>query len=156
MARMSSSNSPKVLGLVSMIPATSSSSTARNASTSTQPRASLGTVTTSNPARVTEAGLVPWAESGMTTLCRVSPLAPCQARMSRRPVSSPAAPAAGCKVAAAIPVISHSAASSSTRSSSQPWMQLAGAAGWTSARPGSAATASQILGLYFMVHEPNG
>ncbi len=89
---MSSSNSPKVLGLVSMIPATSSSSTACNASTSTQPRPSLGTVTTSNPARVTEAGLVPCAESGMTTLCRVAPLAPCQARMSRRPVSSPAAP----------------------------------------------------------------
>ena len=35
-------------------------------------------------------------------------------------------------------------------------MQLAGAAGWTSAKPGSAATASQILGLYFMVHEPRG
>ena len=32
----------------------------------------------------------------------------------------------------------------------------AGAAGWTPARPGSAATASQTFGLYFMVHDPSG
>ena len=129
MDRMSSSKSPNVLGLVSMIPATSSSSTAWSASTSTQPRRSLGTVTTSKPPSVTDAGLVPWAESGMITLCRVCPLASNQARMSSSPVSSPAAPAAGCRVAAAMPVISHSAASSSTRSSSHPWMQLVGSGG---------------------------
>ena len=51
---------------------------------------------------------MPWAESGMITLWRSSPWASCQARMSSRPVSSPAAPAAGCRVAAAMPVISHS------------------------------------------------
>ena len=47
MAAMSSSNSPRVLGLVSMMPATSSSSTSASAAMSTQPRSSLGTVTTS-------------------------------------------------------------------------------------------------------------
>ena len=47
MASMSSSNSPSVLGLVSMIPATSVSSTERRAARSTQPRSSLGTVTVS-------------------------------------------------------------------------------------------------------------
>ena len=76
--------------------------------------------------------------------------------MSRRPVSSPAAPAAGCRVAAAMPVISHSCSSSSTSSRSQPWVHEAGAAGWTSARPGRAATASQTLGLYFIVQDPSG
>ena len=38
---------PRVFGLVSMMPATSSSSTDRSAAMSTQPRSSLGTVTTS-------------------------------------------------------------------------------------------------------------
>ena len=123
---------------------------------STQPRSSLGTVVTSYPPKVTDAGLVPWAESGMITRWRSWPLASWKARMSRSPVSSPAAPAAGCRVAAAMPVISHSASSSSTSSSSQPWVRAAGAAGWTSASPGRAATASQTLGLYFMVHEPSG
>ena len=47
---------------------------------------------------------------------RRSPRASCQARMSSSPVSSPAAPAAGWRVAAAMPLISHSARSSSTRS----------------------------------------
>ncbi len=53
-----------------------------------------------------------------------------------------------------MPVTSHSASSSSTSSSSQPWVQLAGAAGMDVGSPGRAATASQIFGLYFMVHEP--
>ena len=55
-----------------------------------------------------------------------------------------------------MPVTSHSVSSSSTMSSNQPWVIDAGAAGWTPARPGSPATVSQILGLYFMVHEPSG
>ncbi len=99
---------------------------------------------------------MPWAESGMITLVLADPCASCQARMSSRPVSSPAAPAAGCRVAAAMPVISHSASSSSTSSPSQPWASEAGAPGCTPASPGRAATASQTLGLYFMVHDPSG
>jgi hypothetical protein len=71
-------------------------------------------------------------------------------------VSSPAAPAAGWRVAAAIPVTSQRVASTSTMSSSQPWVMDAGAAGCTPARPGSPATESHIFGLYFMVHEPSG
>ena len=35
-------------------------------------------------------------------------------------------------------------------------MSSAGAPGCTELSPGSAATASQNLGLYFMVHEPSG
>ena len=71
-------------------------------------------------------------------------------------MSSPAAPAGGWRVAAAMPVISHRARSRSTSSSSQPWMWATGAAGWTSASPGRKAASSQSLGLYFMVHEPRG
>ncbi len=78
------------------------------------------------------------------------------ARINSSPVSSPAAPAAGCNVAAAMPVTSHSASSSSTKICSQPWTSDAGAPGCTMARPGRAATVSHILGLYFMVHEPSG
>ena len=68
MDRMSSSKSPKVLGLVNMIPATSSSSTERERLDVDTAAASLGTVTTSKPPKVTDAGLVPWAESGMIDL----------------------------------------------------------------------------------------
>ena len=80
----------------------------------------------------------------------------CQARIKSSPVSSPAAPAAGCRVAAAIPVISQRISSSSTMSPSQPWASEAGAAGWTPARPGRPATVSHTFGLYFMVQEPSG
>ncbi len=92
----------------------------------------------------------------MITLWRSDPWASCHARMSSSPVSSPAAPAAGCRVAAAMPVISHRTSSSSTISASQPWVSEAGAAGWTPASPGSPATVSHTFGLYFMVHEPSG
>ncbi len=78
------------------------------------------------------------------------------ARINNNPVSSPAAPAAGCSVAAAIPVTSHNASSSSTKICNQPWLNEGGAPGCTPAKPGRPATVSQIFGLYFMVHEPNG
>ena len=55
-----------------------------------------------------------------------------------------------------MPVMVHSISSSSTSSSSQPWVQLAGAAGWTWVKPGWAAPASAAFGLYFIVHEPSG
>ena len=48
-----------------MMPATVSSQAASTASRSTLPRASLGSSTAMKPAIVAEAGLVPWAESGM-------------------------------------------------------------------------------------------
>ena len=76
--------------------------------------------------------------------------------MRSRPVNSPAAPAAGCSVAAAMPVISQRVSSNSTSTSSQPWMIEGGEPGWTSAKPGMTAAASQDFGLYFMVHDPSG
>ena len=56
-----------MLGLVSMSPATSSSTSFSSTLTSTSPRASDGTGTASNPARCTLAGFVPCEESGMMT-----------------------------------------------------------------------------------------
>ena len=73
----------------------------------------------------------------MITLAGRSPLAP-----RARPASAadrsarPPRPAGGCRVAAAMPVIAHSVSASDQSSSSQPWVQLAGAAGWTPVRPG--------------------
>ena len=62
----------------------------------------------------------------MTLVGAAAPWASCQARISSSPVSSPAAPAGGCSVAAAMPVTSHSVSSSSTSSSSQPWISDGG------------------------------
>ena len=92
----------------------------------------------------------------MITLCRSDPFDSCHALMSSSPVSSPAAPAAGWRVAACMPVISQSTSSVSTNRRSQPWMSGGGAAGWTSANPGWPATVSQNFGLYFIVHDPSG
>src|ERR1017187_348916 len=44
------------------------------------------------------AGLVPWAESGMRIFFRGSPRFSSSARINRMPVSSPCAPAPGCRV----------------------------------------------------------
>ncbi len=52
------------------------------------------------------AGLVPCAESGMRIFVRGLPCDSCHARVSRMPVNSPWAPAAGCSVIASMPVIS--------------------------------------------------
>ncbi len=70
---MFGSNSPSVLGLVSIRHATSVSAFARRSSRSTPPSGLVATFTTSKPAIVTVAGLVPWAVSGVSTLWRVSP-----------------------------------------------------------------------------------
>ena len=64
------SNSPSVLGSVIISPASSSSTDPRRASRSVLPSASEGSVTTSNPAMAADAGLVPWAESGISTFRR--------------------------------------------------------------------------------------
>ncbi len=76
-------------------------------------------------------GLVPCAESGISTLVGDRPVCWCQARIISRPVSSPAAPAGGCRVAAAIPVMRHRALVKSHRSSNHPWAYGAGVAGCT-------------------------
>ena len=78
-------------------------------------------------------------------------LASCHARISSRPVSSPAAPAGGCSVAACMPVTAHRMSPRSASSSIQPWVSAAGAAGCTSVSPGSDAASSQSFGLYFIV-----
>ena len=150
------SNRPRVLGLVIMKAATSVSSTFSSAARSTRPSGLLATVVTSNPASRTEAGLVPWAASGMTTRRRGSLRASWWARMISSPVSSPWAPAAGWKVAAASPVSWHRACSRRASSSSAPWTCSAGWAGWSRANPGRAAADSATLGLYFMVQDPSG
>ena len=150
------SNRPRVLGLVIMNAATSVSRTFSSASRSTRPSGLLATVVTSNPASRTDAGLVPWAASGMTTRRRGSLRASWWARMISSPVSSPWAPAAGWKVAAASPVSSHRACSRRASSSSAPCTCSAGWAGCSRANPGRAAAVSATFGLYFMVQDPSG
>ncbi len=67
------SNSPSVFGFVSIRQATSPSAFARRSSRSTPPSSAVSTFTTSKPAIVTVAGLVPWAVSGVSTFVRFSP-----------------------------------------------------------------------------------
>ena len=75
-SRMSFSNTPRVFGLVIITAATVPSSRAAKSPTSTVPSALLRTVTTSSPHAAADAGLVPWALSGMRTRVRwVSPRA---------------------------------------------------------------------------------
>ena len=72
--RMFGSNSPSVEGRVSMKTQVRSSTSPLRASTSTLPSESDGTVTTSSPAIAADAGLVPWALSGMSaTVLALSP-----------------------------------------------------------------------------------
>jgi hypothetical protein len=72
---MSFSKIPKVFGLVSIIPATSSDRAAFNCSKSTVPSGVDLISIISNPQMVALAGLVPWAESGTITFVRLkSPL----------------------------------------------------------------------------------
>ena len=62
-----------MLGLVIMNTAVWSLSLALKSARSTRPRASLLIVTASNPARCAEAGLVPWALSGIKHLRALLP-----------------------------------------------------------------------------------
>ncbi|MPN62109.1 hypothetical protein SDC9_209856 [bioreactor metagenome] len=139
------------------MPATVSSSAARNASTSTQPSARLLILTTVKPAMAALAGLVPWALSGTSILTRwLSPRASWYFLTQSIPYSSPCAPAAGCRVNASIPAISHSAAESCSITALQPVTACAGGSGWALAKPVSLAAASFTAGLYFMVQLPSG
>ena len=91
---------------------------------STRPLASLLIVTASKPARCAEAGLVPWALSGIRTFVRFSPLSRKKAAATSRAASSPWAPAAGCRLTACSPAISASISCSSCRMASRPWSVL--------------------------------
>ena len=104
-----------------------------------------------------EAGLVPWAESGTRILVRpASPRSRWYFFTISRAVNSPWAPAAGWKVMAPMPVISHSSSSARRRTFRQPWTVSGLWLGWTPVKPGRAASSSWSLGLYFMVQEPRG
>ena len=119
-------------------------------------RASDGTGTAWKPASATLAGFVPCAESGIRTVVRALPCSAWKARMTSSPVISPQAPAGGCSVARAMPVISHMACSSLHRSSRAPCTVSSGCRGWIRWKPGRAATVSAIFGLCFIVHDPSG
>ena len=113
--------------------------------------------TISNPANTAEAGLVPCAESGISTTWRGARRGPASAlRIISIPVSSPCAPAAGCSVTRAIPVTAISACSSSHIRASAPCTWSSGCNGWSCASPARRTTSSLIRGLYFIVHEPSG
>ena len=154
---MLGSNSPRVLGLVSMSPAVSLPAAALSASRSTPPWAFEGTDTTVKPAMAAEAGLVPWAESGTIILVRARSFRDrWYARISISPVYSPWAPAAGWKVMASMPVISFSSFSARYITSRQPWALFSSCRGWMPVKPFNAAMSSFMWGLYFMVQEPRG
>ena len=157
MVLISVSNRPSVLGLVIMMPATSSVSSGFRASTSIRPFSRDFTSTTSRPQTAAEAGFVPWALSGTITLVRLrSPRLIWYCRMSIRPVSSPCAPAQGAKVNLYMPVMAARALSISSYTLQAPSVRRAGMRGCRPAKPCRAAISSLILGLYFMVQEPSG
>jgi hypothetical protein len=81
---------------------------------------------TAYPAMAAVAGLVPCAESGIRIFLRGLPRFSSSARISRMPVSSPCAPAAGCSVTASMPVISASAASMRAITSIEPCASASG------------------------------
>ena len=86
-----------MLGLVSMIAATSGPRRFFTSSTCTQPSSRAGTGFTVKPMSAAVAGLVPCAESGTSTTLRVapSPFASMAALIAIMPQSSPWAPAFG-------------------------------------------------------------
>ena len=145
-----------VLGLVSMMAATSSSTCAASCSALTIPCSVAGNGTAVSPLSAHDAGLVPCAVSGMSTFFGLRPCALCHARIIIRPVSSPCAPAAGWSVTRSIPTISASPRSRRCISSSAPCIIRSGAYGWSRAKPARRAAHSLTFGLYFIVHEPSG
>ena len=101
------SNNPSVFGLVIINTAVSGPTFDLRSSRSTRPFSPLLMVTVSKPASAAEAGLVPCAESGASTLRRwVSPRSRKYAAATNNAVSSPCAPAAGCNDTAGSPEIS--------------------------------------------------
>jgi len=150
------SKTPSVFGLVIIRAATSSVMASATTCGSRMPLGPLLSSRTLKPLSALEAGLVPWALSGTSTVWRGLPWARCQARTIIRPVSAPWAPAAGCRGQAANPETSESIRSSRYISSSAPWTRSSGSSGCTQAKPGRRAAASADFGLYFIVQEPSG
>ena len=116
MSLIASSNTPCVLGYVTISAARlaeCSAAFALRSATSMLPFASVFTTTTCMPAITALAGLVPCADCGIRQTVRcVSPRDSWYARITSSPVYSPCEPAFGCSETAGNPVISASAASS--------------------------------------------
>ena len=148
---------PSVLGLVSIMAATSSFISSFSSFISTRPWLSDFMVRTLvNPAMRALAGLVPWAESGTKIVLRVRPFIWWYFWMSINPTSSPCAPAAGCKVMPEKPLSSSRYSCKSYISSNAPCADASGCSGCSAANCSSAATCSLIFGLYFIVQLPSG
>ncbi len=145
-----------MLGLVSMIAATSGPSLALKTSRSTRPCALAGKVSTVKPSAAAVAGLVPWADSGAKTFVRCSPRASNAALIAAMPQNSPCAPAA-CDIATAgMPVKVFSQKASRSINSNAPCTVDSGCSGCKSASAGSRASFSLRRGLCFIVQEPSG
>ena len=100
------------------------------------------------PAIDAVAGFVPWLLSGTRTSSRwPSPRSRWYARIIRIPVSSPWAPAAGCRVTARMPEISARAASSSQSNWSVPCATSSGASGWSDGEAGQPGGPLVELGI---------
>ena len=106
--------------------------------------------------RAAVAGLVPWADSGTSTVFRLSPRASSAALIAIMPQASPWAPALGLTATEAMPVEASSQRPSSAISSIAPCTVESGCSGWMSAKPGSRAIFSFSRGLCFIVQEPSG
>mmetsp|Transcript_20572 Transcript_20572/g.55435 ORF Transcript_20572/g.55435 Transcript_20572/m.55435 type:complete len:246 (+) Transcript_20572:1016-1753(+) len=118
---MPSSNTPCVDGYVTMSEESLSAclvALARRSSMSMLPSSSQPMGTTRRPHMTAEAGLVPWADTGMMhTSLWPSPLATWKARMARRPEYSPMAPELGWRDTESKPVTSERMASKFLKSS---------------------------------------
>ena len=153
---ISSSNSPRVLGLVSMMPATSSSSTARRASSDTQPRSSLFTVTVSYPPRGHRRRVRAVGRVGDDHLGALAALSLVPGPHEQQPGELTCGPCR--RLQGDVGHARHLAQGVAEGDEQlQPTLdERCRCAGVTSARPGRPAASSHSLGLYFMVHEPSG
>ena len=147
-----------MFGTVTMTAATEPSNSLSMTARSIDPSAAVGIWVTLKPAMAAVAGFVPCAESGtrMRRRCASSPRSSRARVIISTPANSPCAPAAGARLTPARPVISPRPRRNSNSVRRVPCTSVAGASGCASASPGSAATRSLTLGLYFMVHEPSG
>ena len=97
---------------------------------STLPSSSQPIATIRMPAIAADAGLVPWAETGIRQTSRApSPFDAWYARIERRPAYSPLAPELGCRDMPGKPVISQRMSSSDVMSSAYPFAWSSGANG---------------------------
>ena len=120
------------------------------------PRSSLGTWPHPYPARVTDAGLVPWAESGMSIVRRMRAL-----RLVIRPHDQEAGQFAGRSRRRLEGCPGHAGEAAQDVLGLEEHRQgPLGEAGRGRrvevAEAGCSAAQSHTLGLYFMVHDPSG